>query len=244
MFSRARTRSRAASIGRGGWNPLADSALVLSADADLGITLNGSDVAAWADQSGNGNHLVMATALYQPEYQATGLNGRPAILWSGAQVLHTVGNLALGAFTVLMSCKFSGAVGILYEHSALYTVAGGSAVYGTNSVFNVQRGATTSLKNYSPNWAVDNVARVVGHRYNGTAATHEGWIDGAELSLTDAAAGDPGVAVVNLPLYLGARGATAAAGSTGHVRRVLVYNRYLTDSQMVAASALLTEHMG
>lgn len=40
--------------------------------ADMGITLNGSDVAAWADQSGNGNDGIQGTAVKQPAYAATG----------------------------------------------------------------------------------------------------------------------------------------------------------------------------
>lgn len=40
--------------------------------SDLGITLNGSDVSAWADQSGSGNNVSQGTASRQPAYNASG----------------------------------------------------------------------------------------------------------------------------------------------------------------------------
>jgi hypothetical protein len=62
------------------WSPVdLGAALRLWLKADVGITLNGSDVAAWADQSGNGFNLVQATAAQQPAYNATGFNGRPTV---------------------------------------------------------------------------------------------------------------------------------------------------------------------
>jgi hypothetical protein len=54
-----------------------------SVQSDLGITLNGSTVSAWADQSGNGKHYSQGTPGSQPTYNATGLNGRPTLLFDG-----------------------------------------------------------------------------------------------------------------------------------------------------------------
>jgi hypothetical protein len=73
------TTSNSALIGAG-WTPASlGSALRLWLKADTGITLNGSTVAAWADQSGNGLNLAQATGAKQPTYNATGLNSRPAV---------------------------------------------------------------------------------------------------------------------------------------------------------------------
>jgi hypothetical protein len=53
---------------------------VLWLRSDLGITLNGSDVSAWADQSGNGNDATQAVAANQPAYLAAGgVNGTPGL---------------------------------------------------------------------------------------------------------------------------------------------------------------------
>jgi hypothetical protein len=55
--------------------------LVVDLDAARGVTLNGADVAAWADQSGQGNHVAQATAALQPVFTASNphFRGRPSI---------------------------------------------------------------------------------------------------------------------------------------------------------------------
>ncbi|MFM6249804.1 MAG: hypothetical protein ACKPEQ_11775 [Dolichospermum sp.] len=47
------------------------------------IILNGSTVSQWRDKSGNERHATQATAANQPAYQATGLNGRPTLVFDG-----------------------------------------------------------------------------------------------------------------------------------------------------------------
>lgn len=51
--------------------------------ADLGVTLVGSDVDAWADQSGIGNNLVAPAAGNRPLYEAAGFGSRPSVLFDG-----------------------------------------------------------------------------------------------------------------------------------------------------------------
>ena len=74
--------------GGGGGPPPAFSpsdiaGLVLWLDANVGITLNGSDVSAWDDQSGKSHDFAQATASAQPAYDATGFNGKPTVTFDG-----------------------------------------------------------------------------------------------------------------------------------------------------------------
>uniref|UniRef100_A0A6M3IKR0 Uncharacterized protein n=1 Tax=viral metagenome TaxID=1070528 RepID=A0A6M3IKR0_9ZZZZ len=54
------------------FSPLSIAGCKLWLDAAQGVTLNGSNVSAWADQSGAGNHATQGTALRQPAYAAAG----------------------------------------------------------------------------------------------------------------------------------------------------------------------------
>lgn len=61
------------------WTPR-DLSPLLWLRADRGITLNGSDVAAWADQSGNGYDFAQTAAGKQPAFTASGgPGGQPAL---------------------------------------------------------------------------------------------------------------------------------------------------------------------
>jgi hypothetical protein len=57
--------------------------LQLWLNSDVGVTLNGSTVSQWADQSGNGNHVIQTTANRQPLYVPNGLNAHPIIRFDG-----------------------------------------------------------------------------------------------------------------------------------------------------------------
>jgi hypothetical protein len=71
--------------GAAAWSPLdLGSTLKLWLRGDLGITLNGGDVSAWADQSGNGQHFTQATGAQQPLYVASGISSMPSVAFTAA----------------------------------------------------------------------------------------------------------------------------------------------------------------
>ena len=96
------------------WTPAQlGSALALWLDADDAstITLNGTDVAEWADKSGNGNHVINATAATQPAYLATGWNGKPTVSFTlaGQEFLFKAGVSNFAAnndFTIASAFEF------------------------------------------------------------------------------------------------------------------------------------------
>lgn len=81
------------------WTPANLPGLVAWYDAQdaASLVLSGSNVTQWNDKSGKGLNVVQATPAAQPTLAATGINGRPALQFSGAQVLQA--SLAAGAFT-------------------------------------------------------------------------------------------------------------------------------------------------
>ncbi len=63
------------------FNPAALPGLSIWLDAqDYGsLTFNSTTISGWADRSGKGNHAAQATAIAQPLYVASGINGKPAL---------------------------------------------------------------------------------------------------------------------------------------------------------------------
>lgn len=54
----------------GSWTPADETTLEAWYQKGVGITLNGSDVSAWADSTTNNHNMVQATATEQPAYSA------------------------------------------------------------------------------------------------------------------------------------------------------------------------------
>lgn len=83
--------------GGAAWTPTDETSLEAWYQNATGITLNGSDVSAWADSSTNGINMVQATATEQPAYSAGVLTFDAADINN----LQTTGQITLtGAFTL------------------------------------------------------------------------------------------------------------------------------------------------
>jgi len=81
----------------GGWSPDDESSLVAWYQNAGGITLNGSDVSAWADSSANSYDMVQATAAEQPAYSG----GVLTFVSADDNNLQTAGQISLtGDFTL------------------------------------------------------------------------------------------------------------------------------------------------
>lgn len=88
-MSRGRARDRSRPSGGAAWTPARLSSLAAWYRADLGVTLNGSNVSAWADQSGNGRHATQGTGAEQPGQPATvaALGSELALSYDGGDIL-------------------------------------------------------------------------------------------------------------------------------------------------------------
>lgn len=75
--------------------------------SDLGITLAGSNVSDWADQSSNGRNWTQGTAAARPQYFASGgINNRPYLLFDGIDDFFERTGLTLsGGMTLLLVFK-------------------------------------------------------------------------------------------------------------------------------------------
>ena len=81
----------------GKWSPDDETSLDAWYQNQVGITLNGSDVSAWADSSSNGYDMVQAAATEQPSYAG----GRLTFVSADKNNLQTEGQISLtGDFTI------------------------------------------------------------------------------------------------------------------------------------------------
>lgn len=75
---------------RGISSPLGIANLAQWFRADIGVTLNGSNVSGWADQSGNARHASQAAGASQPLFVASSTNGKPGLTFDGGDSMtHT-----------------------------------------------------------------------------------------------------------------------------------------------------------
>jgi len=95
-------------------------------ESDIGVTSVNGLVSTWADQSGNGNDFVQATAAHQPLLNPGVINGLPVINFDGASQWLTSAFLNSGAKTVVAVYRNNPA-----SSSAFYTLAAikGSATF-------------------------------------------------------------------------------------------------------------------
>lgn len=145
--SRARDRSRPSGSATA-WDP---RQLLPYAwyRADLGITLVGSKVSGWDDQSGNGNHLTQTIDALRPTYVASvaARGNCPAIDTTGATYVE-------GAITLPREVAFVLALGSVGSGYALshgsgateyhYIYTGGPATYYTRGTTSAQYYRTVS----------------------------------------------------------------------------------------------------
>lgn len=136
------SRADLGGVGNTPWTPAAlGSALVSwwdTSDATT-LTLNGGAIAAVADKSGNGNHIVQATGANQPAYSATGINNVPAAVYSGAAnlFLATPGSFVVNQPMTVVSLFKTGAslssTPAVWDGSAAATGASRAILFDTRS---------------------------------------------------------------------------------------------------------------
>jgi hypothetical protein len=87
------------------FSPTDLSGLYLWLKADAGITLSGSDVTAWADQSGNGNNASSEEGT-RPTFVSNTLNSKPVLRFDGAgQKMALTSSIGGTEYSIFIVCK-------------------------------------------------------------------------------------------------------------------------------------------
>ena len=210
-------------LPQGNWSPFAVGQPIAILDAAQGITLNGSNAAGWADQSGNGNDVLQGTAADQPGWNATdgNLNGQPSVVADGVSeylesALFADGDISQPntIFGVMKYKSLGGGTPILIDgrdstaRHAMFHGATNFSLFAGTSVVAVQTRDTNSHV-----WAA---------LFN--QASTQSWLDGG----TPASPATPGAqAMGGITLFASD---TATAWGNAKLAYVLIYNADLSDA--------------
>ena len=95
----------------GGWPITSGLSYRLDATQTSSLIRNGDTVTAWEDASGNGVTFSQGTPSQQPVYEASAINGLPAIRFGDAGSTRLVANQSVTVQTVFIVCRMTSADG-------------------------------------------------------------------------------------------------------------------------------------
>jgi len=197
--------------------------------ADAGVTLSGSNVDTWADQSGNGKDAT-ASGTARPTYQSSGIGGRPAISFNGTTNRMTGSQvLTTAPATVFAVVNFSvfQEIGSIFQQTNFALYRGFQP--GSNTGFRIFNGVNLSSSNTIP---------------NGTAVLLEGVANGASSLLfsngVQRASGDAGSSGISGGYELASN---SGSPKTMVIAEILVYSTNLgTDDRQLVENYLNTKY--
>lgn len=233
--SRARDRSRP-SGGASAWRPTNLANLAFWFRADLGVTLNGSTVSAWADQSGNGRHVTQGTAAAQPTLSTSaGLGGRPSLSFDGGDRLVSSAfdmSNTLSLFFVLGAVTARGMIAEhgLGTHWYVYSTGNAAVFFLSHNTF--QNPVTT--------WAQANQQGAVVYDRSAAPVIRG---NRAALTPTSTAGSAPAAGNVNAALAIGAR-TDGSLPHTGHIAEIFAYDRAVDAAEIALVEAYLLRRYG
>ncbi len=204
------------------WTPRDIQGCALWVHGDAGITLSGSSVATWADQSGNGNAL--STFVGSPLRVTAGLNGHNTVRFdpSGA------GQSLKASFTLSKVCTII----IVYKSITIGGVGANDIIFDGSAIASTILATDTTPRSYLFNGSVlsgvkvaDGAFAVVTCVFNGASSVLRS--NGTQIVVGNAGSGtDPGGVTLG-QLGNGTRGANI------EVADLFIYNRAISSSEYI-----------
>ena len=197
--------------------------LALWLKADAGVTLAGSDVTAWADQSSNGNNFSISSGTVTKDTNIIGSN--PAILFNGGKLAGNDIVTAKTIYAVIKTLNYSAS-----QYSAIFEATGGglySAILGTEwgSYFNSEYSSFDSI--------ATNTSTIIATISN-DGETYEFRRDGETVTNETNGNGFYSRSVA----YLGNDG-TGGQSADVYLSEIIVYDRVLTILEIQQVEAYL-----
>jgi hypothetical protein len=215
---------------------------VLWLDAEqIPIQANGSNLAAWSDNSGANHPMGQATAAYQPNYvtAANGLNGRAVVRFNGGEAMFTGAVATFSDYTAMIVYQFDAGsltadrvVLAKYDYpnskrewAMLYN--GGNARLTTRTSVDGAASQDVSYGSAAPPAGSYNLEVV---RKKDTAAPL--WRNGATISTSGSAADTLYAGNSHMSLG-GVNGTTPVSTLVGNIAEVVVYSRDINDGERI-----------
>jgi len=236
--------------------PPSDPSLWLKADA--GVTLSGSYVTAWADQSGNGNDTDDYGG-YSPLFVSNVKNGQPVIRFGfdgATTVLKTVDTNLIGNsgnFTIIAVYNYNHSgnnwAGLLSKGD--FSSAGGSQIDFAAQFINADNGWRNifGVMNTNPDWNWSSTTTL----YDNEWIIHEGisditndsqkmFINTSEVSSSNSVSS---INALDIKIGIGNAGSDSApysptfGGFQGDIAEIIVYDKALTTPERQQVEAYL-----
>ena len=219
--------------------PFPTSGLKLWLEADAGVTLNGSTVSQWADQSGSGTNASQGTSASQPILVANALNGKPALRFDGSNDYMTF-NLPINGLTgmtvlLVSSNRASQTAGSSQaEYAAIFwneTTSWGTVYLSPFQSQVAWRFGTTQVYNrqiYTRPSSVGSGYTRTTMKHDGPAGTDTLYVNGVQVQ---SATGKLSSLTGHQDTGNLGRGYNNNTYFNGDIVEVLVYNRTLSDSE-------------
>jgi len=206
--------------------------LALWLKADAGVTLSGSDVTAWADQSGNGRN---ASAYNNPQLITNQINGKPVIDFNASQYFTSNNQNLNNNSSIFFVVKSRGDHGIIFSTSdyeglvfALTANPNNSFSVGISNLFEIANDGADN----GNNWMIGSTIR----SNNLTSIIYKNG--------TQVANGDYNTSSLNptAPLIIGADADLNSYWNLdGQVAEIIIYNRTLTLTERQQVEAYLNQ---
>jgi hypothetical protein len=196
---------------------------------DAGITLNGTTISAWADQSGSGNHLIQNTAGNQPTYLASAKNSRPGVRFTVAGTTYmATANFSAALATPMVFIVYTQSQIVALNQEYLFDAGAGDRTQVNKNQSNRTAMYAGTVLNFNETYPLSWRIRV--YAFNG--ASGKFYTNGSQT-----AAGNVGVQT--MPNFVLGRYAGGSAYCEADVAEVLIYDSILSDADRATVESYL-----
>lgn len=195
----------------------------------------GANVTSWLDQSGNGNDASILSPDVPPTYNASSINGLPAVAFNGMQRMYVPTLTPSGTISLFTVVKVVSSTGDQHYISCYNGGSGGGGLGNFSGNFHifVTSGGSLVVNLFSVALSVTN--HILDLQVDGTNAS--GYVDSSQIYNTACGAMSPGTV-----LYLG--GAFNGSLATAEIAEILYYNPVISTGNATLVRNYLSAKYG